>query len=115
MASPKEAHMPIEVHTGDPNQEIKAGNAPQSQDPPSDGTALQLKLTEASLAAQNVPLPGEHQKKSEVLDPYADNPLEGTELGAEVLDEALVTQDPLEAEVKMPFSILKEPPTLTLS
>ena len=103
MSAPKDTELPLptESITGAASSDIKSESAvPKTiQAIPAVGPAS---ADAGDLPpAKNVPLPQQDQNESEALDPQVGQSLESAEIGAEILEEAQVTQNPLEAEVRM--------------
>ena len=104
MSAPKETEhsLPTEVQIAAAPSNVESGSAaPQmTQATPAVDPASAPEAGNVP-PAKNVPLPQEDQTESEALDPHAGQPAEDAELGAETLEEAQVTQNALEAEVRM--------------
>jgi len=102
MASPKPVAVPSEAPAAgrdDPSTIEVAGAAPAETQAATNVDASGTKSDGVS-SAQDVPLPRPDQNESEQIAPQTGDSSENTELGAQALEEAQVTQDPLEAEVR---------------
>jgi len=108
MASPKEVQLSNDVQPGSGPSNSESGSIPQPQATSTHDMAPRVLANEIP-PAHEVPLSQQHHNnESETLDPCLTELAHSNELGAEVLEEVQVTQNPLEAEVRCSWVGLRE-------